>query len=65
MNKPRYGSAPEPLSPQDEQLRATIVEALERQGGNITRAANDLGTHRQQLYRWIRRLGMDLGRFRR
>ena len=58
-------AAPPPLTPEDEALRAELVAALTRHGGNVTAAAKELGKHREQLHRWARRLGIDLDSFRR
>ena len=41
--------------PSDEQ----IVEALQREAGNVSRAARALGMHRNQLRRWLARRGTD------
>ena len=38
--------------------REHIAEALERQGGNITRAAADLGVSRKTLREWMRQKGL-------
>lgn len=42
-----------------------IVDALEVTGGNVVRAAECLGTHPRQVYRWIERHEIDLDRLRR
>src|SRR5262249_15449770 len=39
--------------------RDELVDALRRSGGNVTRAARALGTHRTQLRRWIKRYAID------
>ncbi|MCH7761879.1 sigma 54-interacting transcriptional regulator, partial [candidate division TA06 bacterium] len=41
-----------------EAERSRIEEALARAGGNITRAAKELGLHRQQLQRVMKRLNL-------
>jgi DNA-binding NtrC family response regulator len=41
-----------------------IEAALEEHGGNVVRAAKQLGTHPRQLYRWIERHAIDLQRYR-
>ena len=38
--------------------REHLAEALERQGGNITRAAADLGVSRKTLREWMRQKGL-------
>jgi transcriptional regulator of acetoin/glycerol metabolism len=52
------------VDPDDEALRAAIVDALVRNDGNVTAAARELGKHREQVHRWARRLGIDLNSFR-
>jgi sigma-54 dependent transcriptional regulator, acetoin dehydrogenase operon transcriptional activator AcoR len=54
-----------PGEPEDDALRAEIIAALVRHGGNVTAAAKQLGKHREQLHRWARRLGINLDSFRR
>lgn len=44
LEKPKRGTAPD-----DDAIR----RALEAAGGNVTKAARDLGMHRTQLRRWI------------
>jgi transcriptional regulator of acetoin/glycerol metabolism len=44
---------------------ATILDALRRENGNVTRAARDLRVHRNQLRRWLERHQVDPRRFRR
>jgi sigma-54 dependent transcriptional regulator, acetoin dehydrogenase operon transcriptional activator AcoR len=59
-------SAPPPApSPEDDALRADLIAALRRHGGNVTAAAKDLGKHREQVHRWARRLGVNLESFRK
>ncbi len=53
---PREAGAPTPQQ---------IVDALEATGGNVVRAAECLGTHPRQVYRWIERHEIDLDRLRR
>jgi sigma-54 dependent transcriptional regulator, acetoin dehydrogenase operon transcriptional activator AcoR len=55
---------PAPLDEEDRRWRDRLVEALERHDGNVSAAARDLDKDRKQLHRWIRRFGIDLGRFR-
>lgn len=47
-------------TPSAEELTA----ALAATGGNVVRAAQKLGTHARQLYRWIEKLGIDLDKYR-
>ena len=53
--------SPEPEEPVD---RAAIVRALERAGGNMTRAAELLVKDRGQLYRMCKKLLVDAKAFR-
>ena len=42
----------------------TVTQALAATGGNVVQAAERLGTHARQVYRWIERHGIDLGKLR-
>jgi DNA-binding NtrC family response regulator len=44
--------------------RHFLEEALRRHGGNISRAAEDIGMYRQQLQQKLQELGIDAGDFR-
>lgn len=44
--------------------RPALEAALARAHGNVTTVAAELSVHRQQVYRWIRRLRLDLRQFR-
>jgi transcriptional regulator of acetoin/glycerol metabolism len=46
-------------------LRATVMQALSRHQGNVAAVARELGKHREQVHRWIRRWGLDVDSFRR
>jgi DNA-binding NtrC family response regulator len=52
-------STPVPLPVNAAQLRERIAAALALHGGNVSRAARELGVHRTQLRRWLERFGMD------
>ena len=54
----------EPAQPGKALDRQTVEEALLRAQGNVARAAAALGKDRGQFYRLLRRLGVDLRRFR-
>jgi transcriptional regulator with AAA-type ATPase domain len=54
-----------PLSNEDENLRAHLVESLTRHQGNVAAVARDLGKGRMQIHRWLRRFGLDLSHYRR
>jgi DNA-binding NtrC family response regulator len=49
----------------DAPAPAEIEAALEATGGNVVRAAQRLGTHPRQVYRWLERFALPLERFRR
>jgi two-component system response regulator HydG len=48
----------------EEFERRFLVEALQRHGGNISRAAEDIGMYRQQLQQKLAELGIDAAEFR-
>jgi len=60
---PPRGAAPAMTQEDAESLR--IREVLEREHGNVTRAAQQLGLHRTQLRRLIARYGIDRKQYRR
>ena len=45
-------------------IAAELREALRASGGNIAEAARHFGCSRQQIYRWMRALGVDAASFR-
>ncbi|MBV8758527.1 MAG: sigma 54-interacting transcriptional regulator [Deltaproteobacteria bacterium] len=49
----------------DRSLRATLAAKLLEHRGNLSAVARDLGEHREQVRRWLRRLELDLAAFRR
>jgi transcriptional regulator with GAF, ATPase, and Fis domain len=51
------------LSPDDEELRARVIEVLRDSGGNLSEAARRMGKARQQLQRWVRRFDLDPSAF--
>jgi hypothetical protein len=65
----RLGGEPQPpppaLSPEDQALRAQLVESLTETGGNVAEVARRLGKARMQLHRWMKRLAIDPTSFRR
>jgi transcriptional regulator of acetoin/glycerol metabolism len=54
----RKSGPPVALSPEDEALRNELSERLQASGGNVTQVAKDMGKARQQIQRWMRRLGL-------
>jgi transcriptional regulator of acetoin/glycerol metabolism len=55
---------PGPLSPEDERLYAELVAHFEIAHGNVSEVARAMGKARNQIHRWIKRFGIDLGAFR-
>jgi DNA-binding NtrC family response regulator len=53
------------LSPEDQQLRGRIIEALTAAGGNVAEVARHMGKARMQLHRWMKRFAIDPGSYRR
>jgi transcriptional regulator with GAF, ATPase, and Fis domain len=58
---PATAEAPSRRAPTE----AALAEALSRCDGSVARAARQLGSSRQQIYRWVRAFGLDVERFRR
>jgi transcriptional regulator with GAF, ATPase, and Fis domain len=52
------------LSPEDQQLKQRLVDALAAARGNVTEAAKSLRTGRVQFHRLMNRLGVDARKFR-
>ncbi|MBI4815791.1 MAG: sigma 54-interacting transcriptional regulator [Deltaproteobacteria bacterium] len=59
---------PASLDPFGEDIRApelpVLEDALRSANGNVSKVAEILGTHRTQVYRWLRRRGLDADRYR-
>jgi transcriptional regulator of acetoin/glycerol metabolism len=55
--------APE-LDDDDRALRATLIELFSRHEGNVLAVATALSKERSQIYKWIKRFGIDLAAFR-
>jgi transcriptional regulator with GAF, ATPase, and Fis domain len=55
-------AAPDSGAARVEYTREQLVEALEREGGNVARTARVLGLHRTQLRRLLTRHNIDFGR---
>ena len=49
---------PATLSADERVLRASLVAAIERHGGNLTAVARELGKDRTQIRRWMKRFGL-------
>jgi DNA-binding NtrC family response regulator len=49
----------------DAAIRVQLAAKLTEHRGNVTAVARDLGKHREQIKRWIRRFGFDIDLFRR
>jgi DNA-binding NtrC family response regulator len=52
------------LSPEDRALRETLLGQMRRFDGNVTAVAREMGKATMQVYRWMRRLGIDPKQFR-
>jgi DNA-binding NtrC family response regulator len=52
------------LSPDDHALRETLLEHMRRFDGNVTAVAREMGKATMQVYRWMRKLGIDPKQFR-
>jgi transcriptional regulator of acetoin/glycerol metabolism len=57
-------AAPASLSPRDVALRAELLSRLERCQGNVAAVAREMERAPMQVYRWMRRLGVDPRSFR-
>lgn len=60
--RPSSPPPPPPSAPGDESERVEIEDAIARAGGVIAKAAAELGTSRQTLYRRMERLGITVER---
>lgn len=49
---------PSELSPEDVQLRDSLVAAIDTHDGNLAAVARQLGRDRKQIHRWIKRFGL-------
>jgi transcriptional regulator of acetoin/glycerol metabolism len=57
---------PRSLLPADDlELRETLVALFAANDGNVLAVARALGKQRSQIYKWIKRFGIDLTMFRR
>jgi DNA-binding NtrC family response regulator len=57
----RSGSSPGIPAMGDEPMRETILGALKQHEGNVAAVARTLGLHRTQLYRLMKKLGVEPG----
>jgi DNA-binding NtrC family response regulator len=57
--------APSDLGDSDAQVRLELAAKLTEHQGNVSAVARDLGKHREQIQRLIRRFGFDIDLFRR
>jgi transcriptional regulator with GAF, ATPase, and Fis domain len=53
------------LEPDDRELRARLLAMLGEHEGNVTAVAAALGKERQQVYKWLKRLAIEVSAFRR
>lgn len=54
----RASSRLAPLSPEDEALKARLIEALREHDGNISAVAREWGKARMQIQRWMKRFSL-------
>jgi transcriptional regulator of acetoin/glycerol metabolism len=59
MGEPRASTPTTPAATTGDLSREAIEAALRHQNGNVTRAAKELGLHRNQLRRWLGKHGVD------
>lgn len=66
-DEPKDAPAPRAaeLDPNDLALRDGLVTLLRAHGGNVVAVAAAMGKQRSQIYKWLRRLRIDLDAFRR
>jgi DNA-binding NtrC family response regulator len=60
----RVCSLPQPASAEDEALRQQLIEHLQREHGNVRAVARALDKAPMQIYRWCKRLAIDVDRYR-
>jgi DNA-binding NtrC family response regulator len=70
LHAPAAQIAPTPawvadLDREDRELRERLVALFEEHQGNVVAVAEALGKQRTQIYKWIKRLGIDVSQFRR
>jgi len=60
---PAASSIERPLTPADEELRATLVAAIKEHEGNLSAVARQMGRDPKQVRRWVKRfkLSRDTG----
>jgi DNA-binding NtrC family response regulator len=62
---PPSATAPPPtLDDEDRELRAHLIQLLTEHAGNVRVVAKLLGKERSQIYKWAKRLAIDLDAFR-
>lgn len=52
------------LDPEDRELRERLLALFVEHDGNVAHVADALGKQRQQIYKWVKRLAIDLSVFR-
>jgi transcriptional regulator of acetoin/glycerol metabolism len=57
-------AAAEAAASPDERLRAQLESLLREHNGNLAEVARALGKARMQVHRWLKRFGIDPGRYR-
>lgn len=61
----RAAPSPVQLDDADRELRERLISLFEQHNGNVVVVAEVMGKQRQQIYKWIKRLSIDLSAFRR
>ena len=52
------------LSPEDQRLRAQLIDKLRQHEGNVSAVARDMGKDRKQIQRWVKRFLVNPKQFR-
>ena len=56
---------PPVLDDDDRALRARLIELFTQHEGNVVAVAEAMGKRRAQIYKWIKRLAIDVDGFRK
>ncbi|MCA9553285.1 MAG: sigma 54-interacting transcriptional regulator [Myxococcales bacterium] len=61
---PQDTSGPMLAADLEPPTREALTEMLAASGGNVAEIARATGKHRQQVYRWMKKYGLEVGQFR-